>query len=499
MGLLDFIFNRTKKPITQAHGTDGTSAFAGKLVTFERSPDLQGRNLYLTLTNMIANTSIVSTGVRYYQNLLGGTSWTVEPKEGTGAEGEKAAELVREGLFEANMPDQWSTCVKRGSLYRMYGFSAHEWTMRRRPKDGKLVFASIEHRPQATVEFWDIPDKGGRLNGIVQRPLMWGDYYYVPRSRLWYCVDNSLTDSPDGVGMLRHVVEPARRLARYEMLEGYGFETDLRGIPVARIPYQALEKYAKNNGKDAAWIKAQIKPMEDFIANHIKTPWQGVTFDSKTYTVDGANGAQTVSSVPEWALELLKGEAYGLAEMHTVIERLNREIARALGIEVVLLGGDGKGSHALSQDKTSMLASVLEATLHELAWFTVHDLAYPLLELNGIDPEQFCPQIMPDPIATERIEVTVDALMKLSSAGAVLMPNDPAIDQIRRRLHIAAQPKLPTELLGTLPQSRQPFLEPLEEDDGSVDVDVSDLDEDKGKKTPKTKPRSTASTFRQEK
>lgn len=496
MGFLDFIFRRTKTPITQPGGTTGVGAFAGKLITFEKSPDLQGRNLFLTYSNMIANTAIVATAVRYYQNLLGGTSWTVEPKEGSGAQGEKAAELVREGLFEANMTDQWSSVVKRASLYRMYGFSTHEWTMRRRPKDGSLVFKSIEHRPQSTIEFWDIPDHGGELKGIVQRPIMWGDYYYVPRSRLLYCVDNGLTDSPDGVGMLRHVVDTARRLGRYEMLEGYGYETDMRGIPVGKIPYQNLIKAAKSLGKDDKWIAAQVAPMETLVKNHIKTPWQGITFDSKTYTVDGANGAQTVSSVPEWALELLKGDGAGLAEIHTVIERLNREIARALGIEVVLLGGDGKGSHALSQDKTSMLASILEATLHELAWFTVHDLVYPLLELNGMDPEEVCPQVMPDPIATERIEVTVDALMKLSSAGAVLMPDDPAIDQIRRRLHLAAQPKLPEELLGTLPTSRQPFLEPTEED-GSVDVDVSDMADDKGK-TPKTKPRATASTFRRE-
>jgi hypothetical protein len=495
MGLFDFLFNRKKTPVTQAAGTNGVTALGGKVVSWEQSAALQGRNLYLTLSNLIANTAIVGTGVRYYQNLIGGTSWSVEPKEGSGAEGQKAADLVKEGLFEANMPDPWSTAVKKQALFRMYGFAAHEWVMRRRPKDGKFVYGSIEHRPQATIEYWDVPERGGPVQGIVQLPIMWGDFYYIPRGRLWYTVDNGLTDDPGGVGMLRHVVEHARRLGRYEQLEGWGYETDMRGVPVGRIPYRELEIHAKAHGKDAAWIKAQVLPLETLVANHVKTPWQGITMDSSSYVGQGGtNGGTTVSPVPQWALELLKGDGAGLAEINVVIERINLEIARTLGMEFIMLGGDGTGSLALSKDKTSMFASVLEATLHELAWGTVHDLVYPLLKMNGMDPEAVCPQVMPDPIATERIETTVDALAKLAQAGAVLMPDDPAIDQIRRRLHLAEQPALPPDIIGTLPRSRMPAVAPPDPALGETDVDVTDLAPGK-----KTKPRATTSTFRQPK
>jgi hypothetical protein len=474
MGLFDFIFRRQRRAPTQTHGVTGAAAFGGRLVSLERNPAMQGEAFYTTLTNMIANTAIVGTGVRYFQNLIGGTSWTVEPKEDA-PDAERAAQIVREGLFEADMSDQWSTCLKRASLFRMYGFSMHEWTARRR-RDGMMVFGSIEHRPQSTIEFWDMPDEGGPIAGVVQRPIVRGSYYYIPRDRLWYCVDNSLSDSPDGVGLLRHVVETARRLDRYCQLEGFGYETDMRGMPVARIPYRELERYAQATGKDATWLVGQIAPLERLVENHIKTPWQGIAMDSSPYERD-SGGRVEISTVPQWALELLKGDGAGLAEIHQVIERLNREIARCLGMEFLMMGGDGKGSNAQHADKTSMFAAILEATLHELSWFTRHDLAFPLLRLNGLDPEQSCPQIMPDPIATERVEVVVDALSKLATAGAVLMPDDPAIDQIRRRLHLAEQPDLPPDILGTLPQSRQPALVPPEIDDGSVDVDVSDLDD----------------------
>lgn len=486
MGLFDFIFTRKKPPVTVPAGTTGVAAFAGKLTSWESSPSLQGPNLYLTLSNLIANTTIVATAVRYYQNLLGGTEWTSSPnQENPGPEADRAAELVKTGLFEANMLAPWSACVKKQALFRMYGFAMHEWTMRKRQSDGALVYASVEHRPQHTVEFWDFPEVNKPWVGIVQRPPQWGGYYYVPRSRLWYSVDSSLTDQPDGVGLLRHVVEHSRRLARYEQLEGWAYETDLRGIPVGRIPYRELQKYASDTGKSAAWVAEQCAAIETLVASHVKTPWQGITLDSETYVNTTSESGQ-ISSVPKWALELLKGDAVGLAEINQVIERTNREIARALGVEFVMLGGDGKGSLALSEDKTSMFASVVESTLSEIAWSVRHDLVDPLLTLNGIDPEKYRPQVNPDPIATERIQVVVESLAKLATAGAVLMPDDPAIDQVRRRLHLAAQPAIAPDLMGPLSRTRA-GLPPDPEDPEGVDVDVSDLEEPK----PKTK-----STFR---
>jgi hypothetical protein len=446
MGLFDFIFRRSKTPVTQPAGVSGSSAYAGTLVSYEMSPDLQGTNLFKTLSNIMANVVVVGAGVRYYQNLLAGTSWSVTPKEDAGADGVRAAELVRTGLLEANMPDAWSTVIKRASLYRMMGFSTHEWVMRKRPTDGALIYASIEHRPQATIKYWDVPDVGGAPRGVVQQPLQTGDYYYIDRARLLYVVDNSLTDQPDGIGVLRHVVEHARRLARFEQLEGMTYETDLRGIPIAKIPYQQLSKFAKDNALPRAWVDEQIAAMRNFVKNHIKTPWQGITLDSAPYTSDGGTG-NSISQVPQWSLELLQGDGHGLVEIGATIERVNREIARVMGMEFMMLGGDGKGSLALSRDKTSMFATVLESSLHELSLAARRDLVFPLLTLNGMDPEKVAPQLNPDPIATERIEVAVDALWKLAQAGAVLMPDDPAINQIRSRLHLADQPKLSPEVM----------------------------------------------------
>lgn len=328
-----------------------------------------------------------------------------------------------------------------------------------------VVYKAIEHRPQHTIDLWDIPDGGGPFRGVVQQVPSQAQLFYVPRPRMLYCVDNTLTDSPDGVGLLRHVVEHARRLARYEQLEGFGYEGDLRGMPVGRVPGAELVKMAEAQNKPEGWVEAQISAVHDLVNKHLKTPYMGIVLDSATYTSDQL-GSQTpsVSNVPKWAIDIIKGTSTGLGEINVVIERINREIARVLGMEFLLLGGDGKGSLALSRDKTSMFAAVLEATLAELAWFTLNDLVYPLLELNGLDPEKCAPQVNPDPIATERIEAVVDALEGLARAGAVLQPDDPAIDQVRARLHLAKQPELTPELIGAINRQRAGI--PSEPEDG---------------------------------
>jgi hypothetical protein len=448
-------------------GTTGAPVWGGRVITSERNVQLQGRNLFTTFDNLIANTAIVGAAVRYFQSLVGGTAWTVTPKEEAGAEGERAAKLVRDGLIEAPMEMPWSTVVKKASLYKYYGFSIHEWSVRRRG-DGQIVYKSIEHRPQHTIDRWDMPDGGGELSGVWQLAPGIANSPYVPRNRMWYCVDNTLTDSPNGVGLLRHVAEKGDRLKRYEQLEGFGYEGDMRGMPVGRVPGAELLKQAADQADPQAWFNEQVAAVHALVRNHIKTPYQGIVLDSAPYeTASLGSQTPTLSAVPKWAIDIVKGSSAGLAEIHQVIERLNREIARVLGMEFLLLGGDGKGSLALSRDKTSSFAAVLEATLGELTWFAMHDLVYPLLELNGIDPEKYAPQLNPDPIATERIETVVDALSKLAAAGAVLMPDDPAIDQVRQRLHLAKQPALSPEVLAGVTAQRAGLPVPGSEDEGS--------------------------------
>ena len=233
---------------------------------------------------------------------------------------------------------------------------------------------------------------------------------YLAREKLLYLVDDTLSDSPEGLGLFRHLVSPAKRLERYEQLEGFGFETDLRGIPVVRLPLTLLNQQTKEGELSESQRTQMIAPFQQFAENHIRNPKLGLLLDSMTY--ETKDQAERPSNVPLWDVELLTGSATSFAENAAAIERLNRELARILEVEQLLLGA-GQGSYALSQDKT-----------HQFY------LLQALWRLNGWDAA-LMPEIPTEAVQYRDIQQIGATLRDLATAGAVLDPGDPAIAEVR--------------------------------------------------------------------
>ena len=125
---------------------------------------------------------------------------------------------------------------------------------------------------------------------------------YLAREKLLYLVDDTLSDSPEGLGLFRHLVSPAKRLERYEQLEGFGFETDLRGIPVVRLPLTLLNQQTKEGELSESQRTQMIAPFQQFAENHIRNPKLGLLLDSMTY--ETKDQAERPSNVPLWDVEL---------------------------------------------------------------------------------------------------------------------------------------------------------------------------------------------------
>lgn len=466
-------------PPTQPSGSDGIAAPGGYLFRGETNTKLVGLPLWLTISDAITNSIVVAAAARYFLNLIAGTEWEVEPAEDP--QGKKAADLVRSGLIDADMAKPWSAVVRKAALYKFYGFSMHEWIVRQR-QDGLIVFGDIAHRPQYTVLWWDKVDEKTPLQGVVQQ-TRWGHRYYLPRNRLLYCVDDTLTDSPDGIGLIRHVVPRIERLNRYEQLEGIGFETDLRGIPVGRAPLAKLKEYAQTKGFGPdAYVQAATKDLREFGESHIRTADLSLVLDSTPYHDKEGHP----SSVPQWAIDLIKGDGAPLDEVAKAINRINLEIARVIGAEFMMMGGESSGgSRAMHEDKTDQFGNLIQSTLGELAGFARNDLARTLVALNGMDADKATPKLLPGSVATESVVSVCQALYYMAQAGAPLQPDDPAINQIRARLHLAEQVKLTPDLAGILPKKpkgkpgAEPTVEdakrPKDTDDESVEISVDDL------------------------
>jgi hypothetical protein len=458
------IRRNTNSNPTQTLGTSGAILSGGFLVTGEQDARLQGTQKYKTYSDLLANISIVAAGTRYFLNLVAKAKWKVEPAKdkddgsGSSKEAEKKAKEFEKVFKETETP--WHRIVRRSAMYRFYGFSVQEWTAEAR-KDGIIGFKDIAPRPQKTITRWDV-DEVGKVHGMVQtNPNTFKDVF-LPRNKTVYIVDDSLNDDPEGLGLFRHIIEASKRLKRYEELEGFGYETDLRGIPVARAPLSALNQAVKDGSLTDAQNTTMQQPILNFLQNHIKNPELGMLLDSSVYR--GLDEASTPSRMLKWDIDVIKGEGAGagLQEIAQAIERLNREIARVLGVEQLLLGSNDRGSFAMAESKSENFLLIINSTLQEIAATYEQDLVKRMWELNGWD-EDLMPTLTIEPVAFRDAAQIAAALKDLSASGVVLSPDDPAILELFDLMGLSRPTKTIQDLFG----------DATLQDRGSISRDIS--------------------------
>lgn len=428
---------RNKAKATETIGAMGTPIYGGYVQSPEASADLAGTRKYKTYGEILANTSVVAAGVRYFLNVAGKAEWTVTPSEAD-TDG-KFAELAEQILMD-DPATPFNRIIRRAAMYRFMGFSVSEWTARRR-EDGVMTLLDVAPRAQNTIERWDIDPDSGEVAGVIQRIAQTQREVYIPRGKVLYLVDDSLSDSPEGLGLFRHLVKPAKALRTLERLEGLGFETDLRGVPVGRGPFAALAAMEQAGQIKRADRIALEAPLRDFIENHLRNAQSGLLLDSATYR--DLSDASRPTNTPQWTIELLKGQSTSLEPLAGTINRINLEMARILGVEQLLLGGDNGGAYALSKDKNQSFFLTVNSSLQELQSAVTDDLLWPMWQLNGWDPE-LMPTIGVEEISFSDVEAITASLARMAQAGAVLAPDDPVINEVRGLMGLSPQPEMDT-------------------------------------------------------
>lgn len=425
-------------------GRPGFSVFGGRLKSKETNAKVTGKVKWRTYADISTNVSIVAAGLRSFTNLIQRTEWTVEPARDRGQNedpsdaAKEAAEFLEEILHGMDTP--WNKVMTKASTFKFYGFSISEWQAMQRD-DGRIGLLDIMPRPQHTIERWDIDyEGGGNVLGVWQQPPQTGEYLYLPRKKLLYVVDDILTDSPDGMGLLRHVVEPAEKLKEYMRNEALGIQRDMRGIPIGRAPLTALDEMVASGEITADERTQQLQYMDDLVQMQAKSEDTGVVVDSITYQ-NKTDAGETFTSVPKWGLELVTGggNGVGIRETGMAIDRLNREMARVLGVEHLMLGDGSGGNRALSEDKTRNFFLQMEGTLQDLSQAVEKDIVDMIWALNGM-PEELKPTMAYEAVQFKDVSQITAALREMATAGAVLSPDDPAIDEVRTLLGLSGQP-----------------------------------------------------------
>jgi hypothetical protein len=465
---------------TRALGSSRTSAsdYGYVVERADASLNLVGQRRYDVYQQMVRDTSIVAAGVRLFVNLIANAVWTVNPPEDLDEAQQAAAQQYADDAYAMlfDMTSSWSAVVRKLAMFRFTGFAIMEWTAKKRP-DGMIGLLDIEHRPQQTIIRWN-RDPSGTVESVVQR-IPGGKEVVLPRGKIVYAVDDTLTDAPEGVGLFRHLAAIRDRLELFLDLEEIGFANDLRGIPVARAPLAELreevEKTIEGTPERAeaeARRNAMLAPMNQFLESHLRNNEQGVFLPSDTYEGTTNDGSKTPSSVSKWALELLNGDSTSFDAMANAIVRMNQELARIMGVEHLLLGSDGSGSLALARSKVGTFYLTVTSSLLDIAEVLDRDVLKPLADLNGW-PDELRPRMGVAEISDRDIEQVTQALANIAQAGAPLMPGDPAVGELYDSLGLTRPPEERDQMLidATLnPQRNVPKPEPEDPDDPNADV-----------------------------
>lgn len=392
----------------------------------DRTPLYNGERRFAIFDQMLRNTAIVAAGTRAIFTLLGKAEWTVNPPEAMkdSEQAKNYADIAYDSLFD--MRTSWTHVVKKTASFALQGFSLQEITAKMRP-DGVIGIDNIANRPQRTITRWN-QDENGEITEVFQR-IPNGKEVSIPRGKLIYAVDDTFTDAPTGLGLFRQLAPHADRLNAFLELQSVGFETDLRGIPIARAPLGELRDQVTAGTLTEEKRSAMLKPLMDFINKHIRNKRTGVMLPSDTFQGQNGDGANTPSAQPKWALELLQGQSTGLADMANAIKEVVNEMARILGVEHMLLGSDGAGSLALSKTKLDTFHAFISSVLQELVEVYQRDIIEFQATLNGW-PDDMIPEIGVGDVTDDDIVEVTTALLNIATAGVPLLPNDPIIGEL---------------------------------------------------------------------
>ena len=416
---------------TRSQGSRSWPHSHGFIHSYEKNPHLARQKKYETYSEMMANHPVISSGVRAFLAFVQKTEWTVEPIPDN-ADSERYAKAIEE-IFE-NMETSLPQIMRRSAMYVYYGFGLQEWIAKPLPS-GIIGIKDIEPRAQHTIWRWDITERGD-IKGIEQVDYISGGEYYIDRRRLIYCVDDSLNDSPEGLGLFRQLYATAHRLEQYLMLEDIGFDTDLRGVPVVKIPLERIGKMVKSEEITAAEAEDIIEVFTSFIEDHQRKKAQGMMVDSEPY-VDN-EGKPT--GLPQYSIELLKGDGSAQADLASAISRCRNDLAMVLASAFLLLGEDGAGSLALSKTKMDSFSLMVGSVLQYLATVYKRDLFRQIARLNGWDEESLPSLSYEEPKMQDIVELT-EALKNLATAGGPFTPEDPIFDEVRGMMGFSARPE----------------------------------------------------------
>lgn len=268
-----------------------------------------------------------------------------------------------------DMAYSWDDTLSEILTMLPFGFSMMEMVFKY-GDDGLIRTSKFAPRDQASLWEWDI-DEHGEVKGVVQWPPYGGQRIYIPYARLLHFRTKMAGNNPEGRSILRSAYKPYYFIKNIEMIEAIAIERELAGLPVMYIPAAAL--------KDAN-VRAKY---EQIVRDVKKNSQGGLVMPSDPFK--DADGNPT--SQQQYKLELQSASGSRAIDTDTVIKRHQKDMARTVLADFIMLGSETGGSYALSKDKSQLFLRALEGYLGNICSELNRKWVSTLWDLNSFPIE----------------------------------------------------------------------------------------------------------------
>jgi hypothetical protein len=442
-GLADRIVSRitsSDKPVipaasppvpTMELGVAGAK-ISGGFVYDEFLPQLVGERGRRVFREMRDNDATVGAVLFAIEMVLRKVDWRIQENSETKGtpESEDAAKFV-DGVLFKDMENTWDEFLSDVLTMLVYGWEFTEVVYKRRigpnevdPKkrsrynDGAIGIRKLGARPQETLDKWLI-DEYGTVHGMYQQPPEGGPLRFIPMSKALLFLQTTYKSSPEGRSVLRGAYRSWYFLKNIQEIEAIAIERELNGLPVVKIPNAIL------NGTSAEAVAAKnayIKLVRDIKFNE----QGGVVIPSDPYY--DADGKPT--GVQQVSLELLASKGTRAIQTGETVLRYQREIARTVMADFIMLGSNDRGSFAMSKDKSSLFIKGTEGWLTSIAENINRNLITKLWKFNNF-PQNTMPSLLPGSVAPIDLDELGKYISDLARAGAPLFPDKELEDKLR--------------------------------------------------------------------
>jgi len=419
--------NGTIRPSVKEMGTSGLRVIGGHLDEEFEDAWRQYRKAR-TIREMITD-PMVSRSLWTFELLIRNVKWDVEPADESN-EAMLAKDFVHQVLFE-DQSHSWSDALSNHLTMLSFGWAYHELVWKRRLgyrsvepglnskfNDGRWGLRKTAFRAQDTLWEWSKDPKTQEFDGMVQMD----SYAHPSRGTVKLPLEECLlfrlsnyNSSPEGRSLLRSAYVPWYHKKHTLTFQGIGIEHDLVGIPLIRVPANIMSPSASDD--------------EVRVRNQFERMGANIRKDEQAFVMLPSVRDDHGEYLYDFSLMSLPGSGARI-DTKPIIDAHNQEIVTALMTDVVLVGHESVGSHALHSSVTSLLSFGLGGVMDSIAEVYTRHFLPRLWAANGLHPDTMPKGVVHGDVETVDLDELGNFVVRMAQGGFDLSDVE---NEIRRR------------------------------------------------------------------